>query len=57
MQHGPYPVDYEDRPYNPDRMRRERVERAQASLRKHGLGAVVLFDYDYHRYLGYYSFH
>jgi len=57
MQHGPYAVDYEHRPYNPERMRKERVERAQASLKKHGLGAVVLFDYDYHRYLGYYSFH
>ena len=57
MQYGPYAVDYEHRPYNPDRMRKERVERAQASLKKHGLGAVVLFDYDYHRYLGYYSFH
>ncbi len=57
MQYGPYAVDYEYRPYNPERMRKERVERAQTSLKKHGLGAVVLFDYDYHRYLGYYSFH
>lgn len=57
MQYGPYAVDYEHRPYNPERMRRERVERAQASLKKHGLGAVILFDFDYHRYLGYYSFH
>ena len=57
MQYGPYAVDYEHRPYNPDRMRKERVDRAQASLKKHGLGAVILFDYDYHRYLGYYSFH
>jgi len=57
MQHGPYAVDYEDRGYNPDRMRKERVAKAQASLKRHGLGAVVLFDYDHHRYLGYYSFH
>ena len=57
MQYGPYAVDYEHRPYNPERMRNERVARAQASLKKHGLGAVILFDFDYHRYLGYYSFH
>jgi Xaa-Pro aminopeptidase len=57
MQYGPYAVDYEFRPYNPERMRNERVARAQASLKKHGLGAVILFDYDYHRYLGYYSLH
>lgn len=57
MQYGRFAVDYEYRPYNPDRMRKERVEKAQASLKKHGLGSVVLFDYDYHRYLGYFSFH
>jgi len=57
MQYGPYQVDYEYRPYNPERMRKERVARAQASLKKHGLGAMILYDYDYHRYLGYYSFH
>ncbi len=57
MQFGQFAVDYEDRGYNPDRMRKERVAKAQASLKKHGLGAVMLFDYDHHRYLGYYSFH
>ena len=57
MQYGNYAVDYEYRPYNPERMRNERVARAQASLKKHGLGAVILFDFDYQRYLGYYSFH
>ncbi|MEW5784710.1 MAG: Xaa-Pro peptidase family protein [Bacillota bacterium] len=57
MQYGSYAVDYEQRPYNPDRMRKERVERAQAALKKHGLGAMILYDYDYHRYLGYYSYH
>jgi hypothetical protein len=57
MQYGRFAVDYEYRPYNPERMRNERVARAQAALKKHGLGAVILFDYDYHRYLGYYSFH
>jgi hypothetical protein len=57
MQYGPYAVDYEYRPYNPERMRNERVARAQAALKKHGLGAMILYDYDYHRYVGYYSFH
>ncbi|MBK7903789.1 MAG: hypothetical protein IPJ97_13255 [Proteobacteria bacterium] len=57
MQFGQFAVDYEERSYNPDRMRKERVARAQASLKKHGLGAVMLFDYDHHRYLGFYSFH
>jgi len=57
MQHGNFTVDYEYRPYNPERMRNERVARAQASLKKHGLGALIAFDFDYQRYLGYYSFH
>ena len=57
MQYGPYAVDYEYRPYNPERMRNERIAKAQASLKKHGLGAVMIFDYDYQRYLGYYSSH
>ena len=57
MQYGRFTVDYEYRPYNPERMRTERVARAQAALKKHGLGAIIIYDYDYHRYLGYYSFH
>jgi Xaa-Pro dipeptidase len=57
MQYGPYAVDYENRPYNPERMRNERIAKAQASLKKHGLGAMMVFDYDYQRYLGYYSSH
>ena len=57
MQYGRFAVDYEYRPYNPERMRNERIARAQAALKKHGLGAMILYDYDYHRYLGYYSFH
>jgi Xaa-Pro aminopeptidase len=57
MQYGRFAVDYEYRPYNPERMRNERVARAQAALKKWGLGAMILYDYDYHRYLGYYSFH
>ena len=58
MQHGPYAVDYEHRPYNPERMRNERVARAQASLKKHGpwRGDFIRTS-TYHRYLGYYSFH
>ena len=57
MQYGQFAVDYEERGYNPDRMRKARVAKAQASLKKQGLGALVLFDYDHHRYLSYYSFH
>ncbi len=44
MQFGQFAVDYEDRGYNPDRMRKERVAKAQASLKKHGLGAVYTSD-------------
>ena len=57
MQYGRFAVDYEYRPYNPERMRNERVARAQAALKKYGLGAIILYDFDYHRYLNYYSFH
>ena len=39
MQFGPYAVDYEYRPYNPERMRNERIARAQASLKKNDLGS------------------
>jgi len=51
MKAGPDGLDYEYRPYNPERMRNERVARAQAALKKHDLGAMVLYDYDYHRTL------
>jgi Xaa-Pro dipeptidase len=57
MQYGQYAVDYEQRPYNPERMRKERWARAQEGLKKWGLGALILYDYDYHRYMGYYTFH
>lgn len=57
MTFGPYNVDYEQRTYNPERMRSERLERAHMALHKHGLGAVILYDYDNFRYLGYYSRH
>lgn len=57
MAFGNYAVDYEQRKYNPERMRKERLERAHASLKKHGLGSMIVYSYDSHRYLGYYSTH
>ncbi|MBI2907765.1 MAG: aminopeptidase P family protein [Chloroflexi bacterium] len=57
MTFGPFNVDYEQRAYNPERMRKERLTRAHAALNKHGLSAVILFDYDNFRYLGFYSRH
>ena len=57
MQYGQFNVDYEQRPYNPERMRKERWAKLQASMKKWGLGALLLYDYDYHRYAGFYSFH
>ena len=38
MQYGKYAVDYEYRPYNPERMRNERVARAQAALKSTAWG-------------------
>jgi len=57
MAYGNYAVDYEQRAYNPERMRKERLERAHNSLKKFGLGAMIVYSYDSHRYLGYYSTH
>jgi len=57
MQYGAGTVDYEYRPYNPERMRKARWAKLQAGLNKWGLGAMILYDYDYHRYAGYYTFH
>lgn len=57
MTFGNYAVDYEQRAYNPERMRRERLERAHAALKKYGLGSMIVYNYDSHRYLGYYSTH
>ncbi len=57
MTFGPYAVDYEQRAYNPERMRKERLERAHAALNRFGFGAMVVYSYDSHRYLGYYSLH
>jgi len=57
MTFGPYNVDYEQRAYNPERMRKYRLDRAHAMLNKYGFGALVVFNYDTWRYLGYYSRH
>lgn len=57
MTFGRFAVDYEQRKYNPERMRKERLERAHAALKKYGLGAMIVYNYDNHRYLGYYSLH
>jgi Xaa-Pro aminopeptidase len=57
MTFGKFAVDYEQRKYNPERMRKERLERAQAALKQFGLGAMITYNYDNHRYLGYYSTH
>jgi len=57
MTFGPYNVDYEQRIYNPERMRKYRLDRAHAMLKKHGLGSLIVYDYDTFRYLGFYSRH
>src|SRR4030043_665090 len=57
MAFGNYAVDYEQRAYNPERMRKQRLERAHAMLKKYGFGAMVVFNYDTFRYLGYYTLH
>ncbi|MFC1897785.1 M24 family metallopeptidase [Chloroflexota bacterium] len=57
MTFGLYTVDYEQRAYNPERMRKERLERAHTALNRFGFGSMVAFSYDTHRYLGFYSLH
>ncbi len=57
MTFGMYNVDYEQRIYNPERMRKYRIDRAQAMLKKHGLGALIAYDFDDLRYLGFYTWH
>jgi len=57
MTFGLYNVDYEQRIYNPERMRKYRLDRAHAALKKFGLGAMIVYDYDDFRYLGYYTWH
>ena len=46
MTYGNFNVDYEQRAYNPERMRKERLERAHAALNKYGLGAMIVYNYD-----------
>ncbi len=55
MTFGNYTVDYEQRSYNPERMRKERVDRAQAMLDKYGFGAMIAYNYENQRYLGYFG--
>jgi len=57
MTFGPYNVDYEQRIYNPERMKKYRLDRAHAMLKKYGLGSMISYDFDNHRYLGYYTWH
>ncbi|MFH0896594.1 MAG: Xaa-Pro peptidase family protein [Candidatus Bathyarchaeota archaeon] len=57
MTFGMYNVDYEQRIYNPERMRKYRLDRAHAALKKHGLGAMIVYDFDDFRYLGYCIWH
>jgi Xaa-Pro aminopeptidase len=57
MTFGNFAVDYEHRPYNPERMRKERLARAHAALHQFGFGSMIVYNYDTHRYLGYYSTH
>ncbi|MFC1897623.1 M24 family metallopeptidase, partial [Chloroflexota bacterium] len=57
MTFGKFNVDYEQRIYNPERMRKYRLDRAHAALKKYGLGAMICYDFDNFRYLGYYTWH
>ena len=57
MTFGKFTVDYEQRAYNPERMRKYRLERAHAALKKYGLGAMIVYDFDNFRYLGYCTWH
>src|SRR6059036_1716978 len=47
---GPEVADWQER-FNPDRMRRQRVERAQTLMRKHGIAAIVEANHQNIRYL------
>ncbi|MFH1651425.1 MAG: Xaa-Pro peptidase family protein [Chloroflexota bacterium] len=53
MTYGKFNVEYEQRIYNPERMRQYRLERAQAMLKKHGLGSMLIMDFDNQRYLSF----
>ena len=37
---GPEAADWQER-FNPDRMRRQRVDRAQSLMRKHGIATIL----------------
>ncbi|MGB9661887.1 MAG: M24 family metallopeptidase [Moorellaceae bacterium] len=50
MAYGKYAVDYEQR-INYDRLRRERLERAQQQMKKDGIAAIMSFSADTIRYL------
>jgi Xaa-Pro aminopeptidase len=47
--HGQWIVDYEER-INPERLRKERVERLQDQIKAHNLGALLIYDPGYVRY-------
>ena len=53
MTFGKFTVDYEQRIYNPERMRNYRLDRAQAMLKKHGLGSMLIMEFDNQKYFGY----
>jgi len=52
-----YNVDYEQRIFNPERMRKYRLDRAHAMMKKYGLGSMIVYDYESMRYLGFRSHH
>ena len=47
---GPEVADWQER-FNPDRMRRQRVERAQTLMRKYGIAAILEANHQNIRYL------
>lgn len=47
---GPETADWQER-LNPDRMRRQRVERAQVLMRKYGIPAILEANHQNIRYL------
>ena len=47
---GPEAADWQER-FNPDRMRRQRVERAQMLMRKYGIAALLEANHHNIRYL------
>ena len=55
MTYGKFNVEYEQRIYNPERMRKYRLDRAHAMLKKHGLGSMVIMEFDNQQYFGFHS--